>query len=229
MSKRRLVSGSAALSLLIAFAAAVVWAQDQGPRAFKPPRVAVVDVNQVFELYNKKKDRKDEFEVQVKTVDETLKAYEKRYKEIQAELPNLEPGKKKDEMELEKFKLEQQNRSLKETEMGRLRELELKYLQEMRDEITDEIQNYAKALDLDLVLEKTLNAELGRGAGIRWPIVHFAKPELEITQEIADRLNGRYKPSRAAAPLGAAGQGAAVPPTPGTQKPAGTPKAPGKP
>ncbi len=197
MVNRRLVSGIASFALLLGFTVAAVWAQDQSPRIFKPPRVAVVDVNQVFELYNKKKDRKDEFEAQVKKVDETLKAFEQRYKAIQAELPNLEGGKKKDEMELERFKLEQQIRSLKESEMNRLRELELKYLQEIREEITEEIQSYAQALDLDMVFEKTLNAELGRGAGIRWPIVHFAKPELDITQEIAARLNSRYKPARA--------------------------------
>ncbi len=52
----------------------------------------------------------------------------------------------------------------------------------------------AKAQDVDMVLEKvlTLDSE-GTGPGSRWPIVHFAKPEFEITDEIAERLNSRYR------------------------------------
>lgn len=182
---------------------AILVGKDQIARVFQPPRVAVVDIAQVFELYTKKKDRKDEFDVEVKGLEDKLKSLEARYKQITAEIPSLEEGARKDELETEKFKIEQNVRRLKETEMNRLRELEVKYLQEIRDEIEEEIQGYSKALDLDIVLEKTVNAEMGRGAGIKWPIVHFVKPELEVTAEIAARLNGRYKP--APRPAGAQG------------------------
>jgi len=176
----------------------ILLAQDAAAKAFKPPRVAVVDIQQVFDLYDKKKDLKVEFEGEVRKADEKLKAMDTRLKQIEEELPNLEQGPKKRALQFEKFSIEQDGKELKEKEAVRLQKLELKFYQDMRDEITDEIQAYAKALDLDLVLEKTFNADVGPRASIRWAIVHFTKPELEITSEIAARLNSKYKNARPA-------------------------------
>ncbi|MBI4605876.1 MAG: OmpH family outer membrane protein [Planctomycetes bacterium] len=161
-------------------------------KAFKPPRTAVVDISEVFEGYHKKRDRQDQFQAAIKGVEDKLKDLEKRYKDLVAELPNIEPGEKADEKEDEKTLLEMQVKRLKNREMRRLRDTMVRYLQEIRDEITREIQAYAEAEDLDLVVEKRVMAEAGETAGFQWPIVHFAKPELEITKEIAGRLNARY-------------------------------------
>ena len=63
----------------------------------------------------------------------------------------------------------------------------------IRAEISKEIETVATARELDLVLEKAVTAELQRGAGFHWKIVHFSKPEYDITKEVTDRLNLRYK------------------------------------
>ena len=44
-----------------------------------------------------------------------------------------------------------------------------------------------------VVLEKAVTAELQRGAGFHWKIIHFSKPEYDITKEVTNRLNQRYK------------------------------------
>ena len=65
---------------------------------------------------------------------------------------------------------------------------------EIREEIKNEIRVVAESEELDLVLEKAVSAENPRaGLGFHWAIVHFAKPEFDITQKVADRLNERFK------------------------------------
>jgi Skp family chaperone for outer membrane proteins len=166
----------------------------EAARTFKAPATAVVDIARVFDLYEKKKDRQGELQTEIKVVEDKHKELEKKYKDLVAELPNLEAGTRKNDLMLQKLKLEMDLKDLRETELKRLRETHLKYLQELKVEIMAEIEAYAKAQDVDMVLEKvlTLDSE-GTGPGSRWPIVHFAKPEFEITDEIAERLNSRYR------------------------------------
>jgi Skp family chaperone for outer membrane proteins len=158
---------------------------------FKPPRTAVVDISKVFDAYDKKKDREAQFKTEIKGVEDRLKELERKHKAIVAELPNIEQGEKADAKELEKLGIELQVRRLKQEEMQRLRKTQIDYLREIREEITEEIQTFARAEGLDLVTEMRVMAETG-DAGIQWPIVHFAAPEIDITKEITDRLNSRY-------------------------------------
>jgi Skp family chaperone for outer membrane proteins len=174
---------------LIAGSVVLALVGSEAERLFRPPRVAVVDVSAVFEDYGKKKERQDELQLATKGVEDKLKELEKRYKELNAEINNLEPGPGKNEKLLEKVKLEIEVKELKDRELKKLEETQLKYLQEIRDEISAEIQTFAKSQDLDIVVEKTVAAAR---EGPRWPIVHYVKPELDITKEILDRLNARY-------------------------------------
>jgi len=163
-------------------------------RKFKPPTVAVVEVARVVGLYDKRKDRKAELDAETKLVEDKLKELEKTYKELVAEIPNLEPGQRKNDLLLQKMKLEMDVKDLKEKELKRLRDTYVKYLDEIKADVAQEIEDYAKAQDLDLVIEKTVVAESEEiGAGFRGPIVHFVKPEIDITQEVAERLNRRYR------------------------------------
>ena len=166
----------------------------QAIRVFKPPATAVVDIAEVFELYAKKSDRQAEFQAEIKGVEDKLKGLEKQYKDVVQEIPQLESGARKNDLMLQKLRLEMEVKDLKEKELERLRTTQMKLLEELRSEITEEIKAYAEAMNLDLVFEKTVTADTDGGrAGFRWPIVHYVKPELEITKEIADRLNSRYK------------------------------------
>jgi Skp family chaperone for outer membrane proteins len=167
----------------------------QALTTFRPPRTAVIDISKVFDAYEKKKERQTQFETDIKVVQEKLKALEKQYKELIEELPNLGPGDRKTQLQLEEFKLKQKVEELQKTETGRLRETQMRYLKEIRDEIAEEIRAYAEAEDLDLVLEAKVVGDMGPEVGqFRWPIAHYVKPELEISNEVAKRLNNRYRP-----------------------------------
>lgn len=170
--------------------------RDAKPRTFVPPRIAVVDISQVFELYEKKKDRQAQFQSEIKVVEEKLKELEKRYKDVLSDIQNLEPGPRKREKEREKFDVEQEVKDLNEKEKKRLHETRFRYLKEIQAEIATEIQDYATAEDLELIIEKKVIAETDSPSmpGFSWPIVHFVVPEIEITNEIATRLNSRYRP-----------------------------------
>lgn len=193
MKGKKLALGAGGLLGLFLFG--FLWGVEAG-KTFHPPRTAVVEIAKVFEQYDKKKDRQEQLQSDTKVVEDKLKDIEKRYKELIQELPNLEEGPKKNDKTLEKVRLEIEVKSLKDRELKRLRDTQFKYLEEIRDEITKEIQVYAKAQDLGLVLEKTVTAESEEaGRGFHWPIVHFAQPEIDITSEIVEKLNTRYRGS----------------------------------
>ncbi len=225
MKRERVVIGLFGLGALLC---AMSFLGAQVARTFQPPRTAVVDISQVFEGYDKKRDRQEQFQAEIKAAEDKLKDLEKEYKDLISEIGNLEEGERKKEKELEKFKLERDVKDLKQTEMKRLRDTQMKYLQEIRDEIADEIKTYAQAQDLDLVIEKTVMAETGNDGGFRWPIVHYAKPEIDISTEIAERLNVRYRPRRDATVPLPAGAAPAPAPSPGNAVPPGGPRAPGQ-
>ena len=190
--------GACAVVLLAAhyLAGQATVRREEKPKTFAPPRMAVVDISQVFELYEKKKDRQAQFQSEIKEVEEKLKSLEKKYKDVISDIQNLEPGPRRREKEREKFDLEQEVKDLNDKEKKRLRDTQMRYLKEIRDEIENEIQVFATAEDLALVIEKKVIAETESPnmPGFSWPIVHFVAPEIEITNEIASRLNSRYRP-----------------------------------
>lgn len=174
-------------------AAALVGVGAEAGRAFKPPSTATVDIAEIFDKYEKRRDRQAELQAESKGLEAKLKGLEEKYKALLQEISLAEAQETKKNLAVQKAALEFEVESLKKGEVDRLRQTQFKYIQEIRDEITQEIRDYAVARDLDLVIEKTITAE-GEGSfpGLRWPIVHYAKPELDITKEIADRLNRRY-------------------------------------
>jgi Skp family chaperone for outer membrane proteins len=183
--------GAAALSLVARAA----------EKTFRPARTAVVDRTAVFQGYEKRKDREAELKADSKALDEKFQALEKRLKDLTSELPNFEAGQRRNEKLVEKYQIELDLKDLKEREVKRLAEKELKYSQEMADDIGSEVNSYSESLQLDMVFEKNLVAPRETQ---RLPLVHYVKPEFEITSEIIARLNARY---RSAPPLPSAKTG----------------------
>ena len=65
----------------------------------------------------------------------------------------------------------------------------------MKNEITADIQKYAEGLEIDVVMEKKFTGEQKGDLRSVWPIVHYVKPELDITADIVKRLNAQYRPA----------------------------------
>jgi Skp family chaperone for outer membrane proteins len=167
----------------------------QGFTRFLPPRTAVVDISKIFESYQKRIVRAEELK--------------KKYDDVMQELQNLKDSRELIEVEMKDLpptSEDFQTKGLKLIQLGaRIKEIQDKegldfekkrsaFLEEIREEIKNEIRVVAESEELDLVLEKAVSAENPRaGLGFHWAIVHFAKPEFDITQKVAERLNERFK------------------------------------
>jgi len=188
--------GLAAIAAAFAAAGGIGLAQTApGPRDFKPARVAVVDISEVFENYQKKKDIEGQLEAQIKTEEKQFEEGQEQLKTVNAELKNVqEGGAKHKELVLKKTELEFQLKNRQKEILKEFQEKQFNALKEIRSEITADIEKYAQAMEIDLVLERKVSAE-GKGnlQPVHWPIVHYVKPELEITGDIIKRLNAQYR------------------------------------
>ena len=190
------------------FAVAFARGQQAGlePRDFKPARVAVVDIAEIFENYEKKKDLEKRLELEIKEEEKKFQEQQKEFEKLKEEMKNLQAGTDKHkDLTLRIGGLEYELKSRQQSLIKQFQEKQMSALKTIREEITADIKKYAEGLDLDIILEKQVAAD-SKGGSLRWPIVHFAKPELEITSDIVTRLNTQYgKPSQPAA--GGSGSG----------------------
>ena len=169
-------------------------AAGQANRSFTPPRVAVVDISAVFENYQKTIDLRSKLRLELDKLDARSKELEATYRDLVDELKLIEDPAARRKTEVRRYQLELDLKWHKEEEFKAIRQKQFNFLRQLKDEISAEIQKYAAARDLDLVLEMTVTAEPGpRSPGFDWPIVHFAKPEINITSEITEILNRHYR------------------------------------
>ncbi len=161
------------------------------PRTFKPPRIAVVDISEVFENYQKKIDIEKRFEEEVKAAEEKLGNQQNERTKLEKELKNVQPGSDRHkDLTLRINELDYMLKNRQKELLKEFQEKQMAALTEIRDEIVTDIEKYAVGLDLDIVLEKQVAQ--GKMNAVRWPIVHYVKPELEITNDIIKRLNTQY-------------------------------------
>ena len=92
------------------------------------------------------------------------------------------------------IELEQKIAEVQKTRMSIYEERANKPTAEIREEISREIKIVAASKELDLVLEKSIRTKLlPQAPEFVWAIVHYSKPEYDITKEVTGRLNKRYK------------------------------------
>ena len=161
---------------------------------FLPPRTAVVDISKVFDDYRKQIDKSAELKAAVEKTTRLLDALkegitikEEELKSIKQESPTYV------KILSEALELKRKFREAQKKGTADIAKQQTDIIKMIRAEISKEIELVATAKELDLVLEKAVTAELQRGAGFHWKIVHFSKPEYDITKEVTDRLNQRYK------------------------------------
>jgi len=166
-------------------------------RTFKPPRVAVLEVSRLFENYNKKKDSEAALKSESREEEKRYRDLQSRYRAALEELKNVENGSPKHrELTLRTKEFEYDLKILEQEVSRKLRERKMATLKEISLELSTDIDRYATGLELDLVLEKAVVAEGENGAGFRFPIVHYARPEIDITDDLIQRLNDRYGPRK---------------------------------
>ena len=178
-----ILAGWSTVTLIVAQGAA---------RLFSPPRTAVVDIYKVFEGYDKKREVEAEMQGKAEAAKVKIEALEAELKQIEAELKLVSEGSeahsdliiKRTQVALDaakhKKKIRAEFRERHQTEVNRI-----------RDEISRELTRYGEAHELNLILEKTFYAEMGEQMTLNWPIIHFASPEIAITDELIGILNSK--------------------------------------
>lgn len=161
---------------------------------FLPPRTAVVDISTVFDAYQKQLDKSGELKAaidkatkQLDSLKEGIAIKEEELKSIKQESPTYV------KILSEALELKRKFREAQKNSQIEIQKKQGEIIKEIRSEIAAEIEKVATAKELDLVLEKAVTAGDQRGAGFHWKIIHFSKPEYDITKEVTDRLNQRYK------------------------------------
>ena len=193
MRKLRLRAAVLTLFLLCA-SGGFFYLGAQAFTTFLPPRTAVVDISKVFDEYQKQIDKSAELKAAVEkttrlldTLKEGITIKEEELKSIKQESPTYV------KILSEALELKRKFREAQKKGTADIAKQQTDTIKMIRAEISKEIEMVATARELDLVLEKAVTAELQRGAGFHWKIVHFSKPEYDITKEVTDRLNLRYK------------------------------------
>jgi Skp family chaperone for outer membrane proteins len=160
---------------------------------FAPPRTAVVDASVVLGDYAKKKDLEARALAARKALETRYQELEKKHAELTQELKHVGQAEAEDRILTERFNLELKMKRIKEREIPEMLKQRFESIEVLRAEVEKEIGKYATANDLDLVIEKAFVLDTAGPDAYRWPIVHFSKPELDITAEITLRLNDLYK------------------------------------
>lgn len=182
--------GRAVLSLLPGAAAALAVlaaaeAQQKAPadpRAFKPPRIAVLESSRLYDGFNKMKDA----ESRLKEERKRIKELKDQKRQAEEELKSVQPFTRRHrELALKVKELEY---DALELEQGAGRTF-LESLSKLRLEVKTGIEKYATGRELDLVLERTLAFQDENGSNSTLPVVHYARPELDITDDLIDLLN----------------------------------------
>ncbi|MBI4586522.1 MAG: OmpH family outer membrane protein [Planctomycetes bacterium] len=179
-------------ALVLGLGTALVFAQT-AKKEFKPPRVAVVDISEIFERYEKKKRTEDDFLAEKDKAETEYNDIKKKLERVNEELKLLQPGSEEHQaLFLQKARLEYQLEYFQKKLTKEFLDKRNAKIREIVDEITHEIERYAKGHELDLVLEKKFSAESRGQAALNWPLVYYARPEIEITEEIIGILNSQF-------------------------------------
>jgi len=184
------VAGIASISIA---AAGIKGGSPGEPRTFRPPRIAVLDVSKLFQGYGKAKDLDDRIKGEIREGQKMLRDLRSRQRKALDDLKNLKAGTKAHrDATLEAKGLEIDLQQLETDLEVKINAEQLAALKELRLDVATDIEKYATGLELDLVLEKTLFADGEKGKVLPWPIVHYARPEIDITDDLIRRLNEQY-------------------------------------
>lgn len=181
-------------SLLFA-SAGFLFLGAQAFTTFLPPRTAVVDSPRIFTDYNKRVDKEAELKAALEGIASELSKARDQYQIKQEQLKSIKrdsPAYLRTVTSM--VELEQKIAETQKAKRVIYEEKANKPTAEIRGEISREIEIVAASKELDLVLEKAIKAKLiPQAPEFIWAIVHYSKPEYDITKEVTDRLNKRYK------------------------------------
>jgi Skp family chaperone for outer membrane proteins len=191
--------GAALIALALAIGAAPAGGQSKdAPAAGSGLRLAVVDVQKVFEQSQEWQDRQEKHRRLLDATRRSLAKYDRQVRVLRSEYENLPPGT--DAVVEKRAQLEA---ALKEYQVAQdelerqLRAQRTESLSQMWGKINSLLEQYARANGIDLVLKKrgvqpsgAETAELG--LIMATTDVLYVSERFEITNEIIKELNAQY-------------------------------------
>ncbi len=168
-----------------------------GPgKRFSPPRTAVVDISLVFDGLLKKKDKEAELEVKSEAAMKELEAKRRELIALQNEAELVPAGPQRAELITRTQKGKIDLKALQNKKFSEMNKEKLDIMRAMREEIDAEIKVFAEANDLDMVVQVAVTTSEAGTPEFQWPIVHYYRPEFDVTQQLIDRLNDAYRRQR---------------------------------
>lgn len=185
------------LSFFVPFLALIISLP--GTTMAKEMKVGVVNLNKVFDQYDKRKELENDFRDIRNRSEEVLKAKQDEAMALRDEIQLLDPGsaaRKKKEEDMEKLLLYLQI----EDEVARknLTKAEKEFYEELFQDINAVVEEVGKKEGFDLILKKedidTKSADLVElrlkiGIGT---VLYFSNA-LDVTDKVVESLNRRYK------------------------------------
>lgn len=175
-------------------------AQNSGPP--RPERVGIVDLQYIFDHYEKKKSYDAELDEEGKAVKKKLEAVEKDLAELETLSKSIAKDLSKQEKVIQAI-IDKKAEGLRIQEFARfrigVRQLEL--TNTVSREIDAELKAFIAANGYTLVLRRYVYIELPPVGGreipaIKRDIAFFAEPQHDLTKPVLDSLNKKYLAGR---------------------------------
>ncbi len=191
--------GTVAVLLALLVISGVVLAQAAAARG-RPTAVAVVDVQRVFESLSEKTQSEADLQTKADRVKAEQQERQRKLEQMQKDMEVLTPGTdayntKQDELERQAVELQAWSQ-FQTNKLNRERSIQIEALYR---KIVDSIERFAKASGHDLVIFKEGNIDFRNAnpqqlaALIQVRKVLWSAPDLDITDQITQRMNNEFK------------------------------------
>jgi len=189
----------ALLSLALCFGQGA--AQSPSPAA-AGAKIAVCDVVGLFNAYERARDIRTELDLKEKQITATDEGLRKKIERLQEQLESLAVDSKEYESRLRELsKLTVERMVSKETEERLILQRRLRETEQMYREILDTIASVANERGFHVVIHREEMETASRSAGELLNKIASRKclywsPSIDITAEVMDRLNKKYREKR---------------------------------
>jgi Skp family chaperone for outer membrane proteins len=201
-------------ALTVAAAAALAAVARTGETEVRAPRIAFVDVDRVLGEYKKGKDRyeqiKAKFEPKANSIKQRAQAVgeERRRIETNPRTDQVEYLKKKQEIEMQLAKLQQDEKEYME---GRTAD-ELKAMAEVWNDMMAAVSAHARDNGIDIVIkqqarDEPVESKAAFHRSVSSRTLLYAAAKLDITEEILKKLNTEYERGGGGSGAGGGGNG----------------------
>ena len=181
-----------------------VGAAGEETAAAAAPRIGFLDVTLVLEAYTRRTELEEEIRVRQAELSKQEHALLDKMNELQGEIEQLAMGTpERAELLRQREAAVKETRQFRATNMNALNRRVAETMQSLFEDVVAETRAVGREQGYDLILKhQSTTSELAAYEDVAIQmakqVVLYAKPEYDLTQEVAARLNARYADRKAA-------------------------------